>query len=268
MESRPSSTADNRLGSKPLDPIAEEALLRERKPLALQIARRMTRRFEGIAEREDLEQTARLALWQAARRFDPARGCQFDTFAVPTIIGALMHHLRDRTLSMKVPRCWWGLRPRLLREVEVATQILGGDPTVAELATRLGVTEEDVVGAIGVRDLYYPVSLDDPQEWPDGESQTVADRIGAADPLLDGLDLLLLVRHALGSLEPRLREILTLCYYHGQTQLEVGRWLGISQMHVSRLERQALAWLRQELRREWEPEPEAETSAELCAGAL
>jgi RNA polymerase sigma-B factor len=52
-------------------------------------------RFEGLVEREDLEQTARLALWQAAQRFDPAHGCQFDTFAAPTIVGALMHYLRD-----------------------------------------------------------------------------------------------------------------------------------------------------------------------------
>jgi RNA polymerase sigma-B factor len=218
----------------------------------------MTRRFEGLVEREDLEQTARLALWQAAQRFDPAHGCQFDTFAAPTIVGALMHYLRDRTLRVKIPRCWWALRPRLQREVERATQILGRNPTVGELAARLGVSEEDVVGTMGIRDLYYPLPLDDPQEWPDGERESPAERIGAADPLLESLELRLLVREAMERLEPRLREILYRRYYLGQSQQEVGGGLGISQMHVSRLERQALAWLREELRRAWNLEAEVE----------
>jgi RNA polymerase sigma-B factor len=153
---------------------------------------------------------------------------------------------------VKIPRCWWALRPRLQREVERATQILGRNPTVGELAERLDVSEEDVVGTMGIRDLYYPLPLDDPQEWPDGERESPAERIGAADPLLESLELRLLVREAMQRLEPRLREILHRRYYRGQSQQEVGGGLGISQMHVSRLERQALAWLRRAHRR-WLP---------------
>ena len=107
---------------------SEEALLRQWEPLVRQLAFR----FEGVAEREDLEQIARCALWQAARRFDPTRGCQFTTYAFPTIQGALLRYLRDRALPVKIPRAWWELRPRLRREAEVCTQELGREPTVAD----------------------------------------------------------------------------------------------------------------------------------------
>jgi RNA polymerase sigma-B factor len=225
----------------------------------------MMRRFDGIAEREDLEQMARLALWQAVQRFDPERGCQFDTFAVPTIVGALMHYLQDRALAVKVPRFCSDLRPRLQREAEAATQSLGREPTVEELATRLGVSEEDVVETMAIRNLYFPVSLEDIQEWPDGEPQTVAEWMGAADPLLKSLELRLLVREALGRLEPRMWEIMYRRFYQGQSQLEVSRRLGISQMHVSRLERQALARLREDLKNALNSEPEAEAPPAQCS---
>jgi Sigma-70, region 4 len=91
---------------------------------------------------------------------------------------------------------------------------------------------------------------------------TAAERIGAADPLLESLELRLLVHQPLDRLEPRLRVILYRRDYQGQSQKEVGERLGISQMHVSRLERQALAWLRQELHREWNSEHDAEAPGE------
>src|SRR5262245_35117851 len=81
-------------------PRDEEALLQRWEPLA----RYLTRRFVGALEPEDLEQVARLALVQAARRFDPARGCKFSTFAVVTILGELHRYLRDRGSAMRVPR--------------------------------------------------------------------------------------------------------------------------------------------------------------------
>src|SRR5262245_1803909 len=81
---------------------AEEALLQRWEPLARQLAGR----FSRAADREDLEQVARLALVQAARNYDPDRGCQFSTFAVRTMLGAIQHYVRDRAPTVRVPRRW------------------------------------------------------------------------------------------------------------------------------------------------------------------
>src|SRR5437879_826563 len=129
-----------------LDPIAEEALLRKWEPLVLRIARYMALRFEGNVESEDLEQVARLALLQAARRFDPERNCRFSTFAYSTIMGHIRHYLRDRAPAVRIPRRWVDLRPRLKRAAEELAQALGREPSVGELADRLGVSEEEVTG--------------------------------------------------------------------------------------------------------------------------
>jgi RNA polymerase sigma-B factor len=232
----------------PMDRAAEEALLRQWEPRVRQLAFR----FERVAEREDLEQIARCALWQAARRFDPTRGCQFTTYAFRTIQGALLRYLRDRALPVKIPRAWWELRPRLRREAEVCAQELGREPTVPELAAHLGVSEEDVAGALGVGDLYHPTSLDEPAEGPEGEgTETLAGRLGAADPLLEAVERRVVVRQAMDGLPKDLREIVEWRYFQGRSQQQVARQLGVSQMQISRLEQRALLRLRRELREAW-----------------
>src|SRR5262249_35385656 len=121
---------------------AEEALLQRWEPLA----RYLARRFVGAREREDLEQVARLGLLRAARRFDPALGWQFSTFAAATILGDLRRYLRDRGPVIRCPRRWWELRPRLEEARERLAQGLGREPTCSELADRLAVSEEDIAG--------------------------------------------------------------------------------------------------------------------------
>jgi RNA polymerase sigma-B factor len=225
--------------------LAEEALLRRWEPLA----RRLAHRFEESAERDDLEQVARLALWEAAQRYDPARGCQFSTFAVPTIRGALLHYLRDQAPTIRPPRAWWERRPHLKQEADALAQELGRQPTVGELAGRLGMTEEEVAGEMGAADRCAPVSLDEPREGAEGEeAEPLAARIGALDPRLEAVEQRVAVRQAMETLPASLRAVLDGRYHVGLSQREVGRQLGISQMHVSRLERAALDWLRRELR--------------------
>jgi RNA polymerase sigma-B factor len=227
------------------DTAAEETLLRQWEPLV----RRLAGRWGNAAEREDLEQVARIALWQAARRFDPARGHPFITYAFPTIQGALLQHLRDRVGTLRLPRHWWELWPRLQRQVDAAAQELGREPTAAELADRLGVSEEDVAGALGARDLCYPASLDEPREAQGGEeTEPLAATIGAMDPHLETAELRIVVRQAVAQLPARLRAVIEQRYFSGKSQRAVGQRLGISQMHVSRLERWALARLRTALR--------------------
>jgi RNA polymerase sigma-B factor len=222
----------------------EERLLREWEPTL----RCMAGRWANVAEREDLEQVARIALWQAARRFDPARGCSFGTFAFPTIRGALLRHLRDRAGAVRVPRHWWELRPHLQRQADAAAQELGREPTIPELADRLGTTEEEIEGALGARDLSHPASLDEPRETQGHEEvEPLAATIGALDPHLEAVELRVVVRQAVAQLSVRLREVIEQRYFSGRSQKAVGRRLGISQVHVSRLERWALARLRAEL---------------------
>jgi RNA polymerase sigma-B factor len=242
----------------PLDPAAMERLLQQWEPLA----RRLAHRFAHSAEREDLEQIARLSLWQAAQRFDPARGCQFSTFAVPTVVGSLQHYLRDQRPEVHIPRRWWELRPHVIRMTDTLAQELGREPGIPELAERLDVSEEDVVGAKAVQDMLCPVSLDDLQEGQEGEgAEAVGARIGAIDPQFETLELRIVVRQAMERLPSHLRDILERRYFQGLSEQEVGRQLGVSQMQISRLERRALAWLREELREAFEDGAEGQGDA-------
>jgi RNA polymerase sigma-B factor len=236
--------------SRPPDPAAEERLLRQWEPLVRRLVSGLgtaSLRAAG-AEREDLEQVARIALWQAARRFDPSRGHRFSTFVFPTVRGALLQHLRDRVGTIRLPRHWWELRPRLQRQAEAAAQTLGREPTAAELADQLGLPEEEVAGALGARDLCHPMSLDEPRETPGGEeAEPLAALIGDRDPRLEAAELRVTVRQAVAQLPATLRAVIEQRYFSGMSQKAVGRRLGISQMHVSRLERWALERLREAL---------------------
>jgi RNA polymerase sigma-B factor len=230
---------------KALDAIDPEALLRQWEPLA----RRLAHRFDWAADREDLEQVARLALLQAARRFEPSRGYCFSSFAVPTIVGELCRYVRDHALTVRIPRRWWDLRIRLKRAVEEFEQELGREPTAPELADRLGVNEEDVAGALEAPEFCHPDSLDDVCQSADGESiGSLTGVIGAEDPRLEVVERTIAFRQAMAELPARMRRILTRRYFEGRTQWEVGRDLGLSQMQISRLERRALARLREEFR--------------------
>lgn len=225
----------------PADADAEERLLRRWEPLV----RRLVSRLGGAEEREDLEQVARIALWQAARRFDPARGHRFSTFAYPTIQGALLQHLRDRVGLVRVPRHWWELRPQLQRKAEAAAQELGREPTAAELADRLALPVEDVTGALEAWEVCHPASLDESREAPDGEgAEPLAATLGAVDPHLEAAELRVTVRQAVAQLPPALRVVIEQRYFAGLSQRAVAQRLGISQTHVSRQERWALARLR------------------------
>jgi RNA polymerase sigma-B factor len=223
----------------------EEALLQRWESLARQLAGRYT----GAAEREDLEQVARLALLHAARRFDPARGRPFPAYAIPTILGELRNYLRDQERAIRIPTRWWDLYRPLQRLREHLAPALGREPTEAELAAGLGVGEEDVAGVLGANELSHLKRLDEPWMTPgDPEAELLAERVGATDPLLEAVEQQIAFQQVMKRLPPRLRNLLQRRYFQGHSQQEVARELGVSQMQVSRLERQALAQLREELR--------------------
>src|SRR5262249_11516543 len=125
---------------------AEERLLQRWEPLARQMVNRFN--IHWAADREDLLQVARLALIEAGRSYDPGPGCQFRPVAINHILGALRRYIRDRLPTVRVPRRWSDLRARLRREEIAFTQETGREPTIAELAARLGASEADVAGTL------------------------------------------------------------------------------------------------------------------------
>jgi RNA polymerase sigma-B factor len=218
----------------------ERAALVERfMPLARSLAARYRHTSESL---DDLVQVASIGLLKAIDRYDPSRGYAFSSFAVPTILGELRRHLRDHTWSIRVPRDLQELGQRLGPAADDLTTALGRPPTVAELAERLGVTEEQVLDARAAIAAHSPASLDQSVN-DDGQPATLGDLLGTDDREFDTVEDTLLLEHYLACLPARSREVLRLRFTTDLKQREIGAILGISQMHVSRLIRRSVEQL-------------------------
>lgn len=200
----------------------------------------------------DLVGVGHIGLVNAVDRYDPDRGTKFATFAVPTIRGEMRRYFRDAMWGVRVPRRVQELSLKVREESERFTQQKGRSPTYAELATILGVTEEAIIEALEVASQYELASIDEPGAEEDAAEGGLAltDRVGAEDPDLAALGTADEMRWALGQLPPRERVIVKLRYFQELSQQQVAERLGISQMHVSRLQRRALERLREIFRLE------------------
>jgi RNA polymerase sigma-B factor len=218
---------------------AREELVERFMPLARQLARRYHRAEEPF---DDLLQVASLGLLKAIDRFDLTRGIAFSSYAVPTILGELKRHFRDRTWAVRVPR---DLQELVLR-VDGAVADLGRElhraPKVPELAERLNVSEEDVLEALQAGGAYRATSLETPRG--DEEGDTLADSMGTDESGFALAEHRATLDRLLSAVGPREREVLRLRFTEDLTQAEIGERIGVSQMQVSRLIRQALARLR------------------------
>lgn len=191
---------------------------------------------------EDLVQVGSIGLLKAIERFDPERGVQFSTFAVPTIIGEIKRHFRDQGWSVRVPRRLRELVIRLRPTREELHQRLGREPTAAELAEAMGVPQDDVLEALESAQAYAALSLETPRD-SDG-SGSLADTIGEDDREMAMVLTREALRPALDALEPRQRQIIAMRFFGQRTQAEIGAALGISQVQVSRILTRTLAELR------------------------
>jgi RNA polymerase sigma-B factor len=223
------------------DPAAREALVERFLPLARQLARRYQHGGEAL---DDLVQVASLGLLKAIERFDPERTTAFSSFAVPTILGELKRHFRDRGWSVRVPRDLQELAVRVEREGDALSRELGRAPSVAELAERVGVTAEQVLEAREAGAAYRAVSLDRPRE-DDEEGEGPAEQLGAEDPGFGLAEDAATVERLMRVLTDREREVLRLRFAEDLTQSEIGARVGVSQMHVSRIIRQSIARLQE-----------------------
>jgi RNA polymerase sigma-B factor len=218
-------------------------LIEAHRSLASHLARRFANRGEPF---DDLLQVAYLGMLKAVERFDPDRGLEFSTFATATVEGELKRHFRDRTWSIRVPRRPQELHLRLGNAVNDLSQRLKRPPRVSELASELGVGEDDVLEAMEVGGAYRSASLD-ARPADNGETMTLESRLGANDSGFDLAEHRVLLERLLEELPDRERTIVRLRFFEDMTQTEIAQEVGISQMHVSRLLARTLVQLRDRL---------------------
>ena len=210
----------------------------------LWLARHCARRLSGRGESpDDLIQVANMALVKAVDRFDPTFRVRFATFAVPTIIGELRRHFRDRTWSMRVSRRLKDLHLELKAASEQLSHDLGRAPSVDELADALDCTPEDVLEALEAGAAYRATSLSAGLGSEEGEEIVP----GVDDQELEDSSVRVLVQDALNTLPERERRVVYLRFYLGLTQSEIAEEIGVSQVHVSRILRSTLSQLEEEL---------------------
>jgi RNA polymerase sigma-B factor len=215
------------------------ALIEANLPLVRYAAARFRSRNEPM---EDVVQVGTIGLINAIDRFDPERGVQFPTFAMPTVVGEIKRYFRDNVRTVHVPRRLHELWVQVTGATEDLTTLHGRSPTTSEIAERLRITEQEVLSCIEAGRSYHAQSLEAAQEG-DG-LPGLLDRLGYEDPALAGVEHRDLVRHLLVQLPEREQRILMLRYYSNLTQSQISQELGVSQMHVSRLLARSFARLR------------------------
>jgi RNA polymerase sigma-B factor len=227
---------------KTQDRALRNQLIEDHRWLAVHCARRFDRKGEPL---DDLIQVAMLGVLKAIDRFDPDRGVMFSTFAVPTIVGELRRHFRDKTWTLHVPR---GAKERYqvtTGVVEELAQTLGRSPTVPEIAARAGLTVEETLEALEVGDAYRGVPLTPPSDNDDSQDSVT---LGSIDPGFDAVEAKLIVRKLLRTLPTeRERTIIKLRFVDGLTQSQIGKQIGVSQVQISRIIHASLETMRRRL---------------------
>jgi RNA polymerase sigma-B factor len=210
-------------------------------PVVQHIARRFAGRGEPV---DDLEQAGTVGLLNAVDRFEPERGIDFLSYAVPTITGEIRRHFRDRTWSMRVPRRLKDLQSSINGAVGPLSQELGRAPRPSEIAARLGIPTEEVVEGLDAQQAYRSTSLD---ELTAGSDTALTDTLGSVDAELAKVEYRQTLAPLLDELPERERTILLLRFFGNLTQTQIADRVGISQMHVSRLLAQTVGQLRRRM---------------------
>src|SRR5215218_208757 len=222
------------------DQLAEEML-----PLARALAGRYTGRGEPL---DDLVQVACVGIMKAIDGFDLSRDVRFSSYATPTVLGEIKRYFRDKTWAMRVPRGMQELQIEIAKARDELTTTHGRSPTVQEIADALEQPFEEVLVTIQSQEARRTRSLDEPT----GEDMTLADSIGARDPDIHRAEMRVLLDDAFEVLSERDRKVLRLRFAEDLTQTEISRVVGVSQMQVSRIIRQALRALRADIDRDSE----------------
>jgi RNA polymerase sigma-B factor len=210
---------------------------------------------KGKSFHDDLRQVGMIGLLGAIRRYDPTIGKPFEAFAIPTIIGEIKRFLRDKTWSVHVPRRIKELGPKIKVAIETLTNENQRPPKVQEIADYLDVTEEEVLETMEMGRSYQALSVDHSIEADsEGSTVTILDIVGSLDKGYEKVNQKLMLQSVLHVLTEREKEIIECTFIMNKSQKETGDQLGISQMHVSRLQRRAIQKLKEALSKDMPPE--------------
>lgn len=197
---------------------------------------------------EDIMQVGMLGLLAAIRRYDPEIGKSFKAFLIPTVIGEIKRFLRDKTWSVHVPRRVKELSSTIKKAVEELTIQYQRSPKIKEIADYMNITEEELLEVMEMGKSYQATSVDQAIETgQEGSPVTPLDIIGSHDSGFDKVEQRLMLQSALHVLTERERKVIHYLFMENKSQKETGEYLGISQMHVSRLQKKAIEKLRKVL---------------------
>jgi RNA polymerase sporulation-specific sigma factor len=208
----------------------------------LRLVLSVVQRFAGNGENaDDLFQIGCIGLIKAIDNFDMTLGVKFSTYAVPMIMGELRRHMRDYN-SIRVSR---SLRDTAYKAIHAKEQLMKAnqkEPTIMEIATEVGIPKEEICMALDA--IQTPMSLYEPVYSEGGDALFVMDQISDKKNVEENWVRSIAVQDAIDRLEDREREIVSLRFFDGKTQMEVAGEIGISQAQVSRLEKNALRSMR------------------------
>ena len=217
---------------------AREQLIEGNLRLVLSVIQRFEKRGESP---DDLFQVGCIGLIKAISNFDPDKQVRFSTYGVPMIAGEVRRYLRDNS-AIRVSRSIRDVAYRVLQCKEAMTADLGREPKLEEIARALDLSVEEVSQAMDA--VCAPVSLYDPVYSDGGDPLTVMDQVRDTRNTDEHWMEHIALQSAFTRLAPREKQILSLRFYDGKTQMEVAGTLGISQAQVSRLEKSAISDLR------------------------
>ena len=226
------------LRAKDGDTAARDKLIEGNLRLVLSVIQRFDKRGECP---DDLFQVGCIGLIKAIANFDPGKQVRFSTYGVPMIAGEVRRYLRDNS-AIRVSRSIRDVAYRVLQCKEAQTARLGREPTIEEISKELAMPIEDVSQALDA--VCAPVSLYDPVYSDGGDPLTVMDQVRDTKNTDERWMEHITLQSAFENLGPREKQILSLRFYDGKTQMEVAGFLGISQAQVSRLEKSAIGAMR------------------------
>lgn len=226
------------LKAKDGDETARKLLIEGNLRLVLSVIQRFEKRGESP---DDLFQVGCIGLMKAIANFDPTKQVRFSTYGVPMIAGEVRRYLRDNS-AIRVSRSIRDVAYRVLQYKEQQTAQLGREPTLEEIATALNLSTEDVSEALDA--VCAPMSLYDPVYADGSDPLTVMDQVRDVKNTDENWIERIALREAFRALGAREKQILSLRFYDGKTQMEVATLVGISQAQVSRLEKSAIGAMR------------------------
>ena len=220
------------------DENARQELIEGNLRLVLSVIQRFDKRGESP---DDLFQVGCIGLMKAINNFDPTKQVRFSTYGVPMIAGEVRRYLRDNS-AIRVSRSIRDVAYRVLQCKETMLLKLGRDPSLEEVAKELSLPVEDVAEAMDA--VCAPISLHDPVYADGGDPLTVMDQVRDTKNTDENWMERIALRNAYQALEPRQKQIVSLRFVGGKTQMEVAGAMDISQAQVSRLEKSAISSMR------------------------